>query len=288
MRKRFFVCLAAGAFLAAAGVARAQEKVLVFSREVVKPGKATAHEKWEAGFPAAYAKANWTTSYYLAMTALSGEPRVLFMAPFNSLADWEKDFKAQEQNEALSATVEMLAEKDGDFLSEVRNAVALYQPDLSYNADFKVGEMRYFVIYSVHVKPGHVNQFEEVRKLMRAAHEKAKVDEHYAVYQLTVGAPAGTYLIIIPFKSLAEYDNFSTEHGKAYQDALGEEGRMKLREFAAQGQESPEINIFAFSPKMSYVPKETVDYDPEFWAPKPKAKPAAEKKKPEKKTPPKP
>jgi hypothetical protein len=292
MRKRVLVSLAAGACLAAAGVALAQEKmgppkVLVIGREVVKPGKGTAHEKWEAGYPAAFAKAKWPT-HYLAATALTGESRALFFAGYDSLADWEKDSKAQEKNESLSATLDMLTDKDGGFLTESRNAVAVYQPDLSYHAGVNIGQMRYFWIVSIHVKPGHDKQFEEVRKLVVAAHEKANLADHYAVYHVTAGTPGGHYLIFIPMKSLSELDNFMTVHGQAYKDALGEEGQKKLDEFAAHGQESSETNIFAFSPKMSYVSKETVDSDPDYWAPKPKAKPAAEKKEPEKKTPPKP
>jgi hypothetical protein len=286
MRKRIFVCLAAGACLATAGVALAQEKsgppkVLVITREVVKPGKGTAHEKWETGWPAAFTKAKWPV-HFLAMTSMTGESRALFLAGYDSLADWEKDIKAQEQNEALYASEEMLGAREGEFLTESRNAVALYQPELSYHADVKLGEMRYFVIFAVHVKPGHDKHFEEVRKIARAAHEKANLGDHYAVYHVTSGAPGGLYLIILPMKSLSELDNFPTVHGKAYQDALGEEGQKKLDEFTTHGQESSESNIFAFSPKMSYVSKETVDSAPDFWAPKPKAKAAVTEKQAEK------
>ncbi len=91
--------------------------------------------------------------------------------------------------------------------------------------------------------------------------------------------PNGTYLSFQPIKTLAEVDAFSQTHGKAYQEATGDAGRQKLRELASAGTLSSETSIFAFSPKMSYVSKETASADPDFWTPKAvaKAAPAAKK-----------
>ncbi len=132
------------------------------------------------------------------------------------------------------------------------------------------------MIISQTVKPGHGDHFAEVRKIVRQAHEKAGLDEHFAVYQASAGPNSGLRLIFIPMKSLAEADQAAERHGKAYQDALGEEGRRKVAEFAGQGLASSEIHIFAFSPKMSYPAKEWIDAEPDFWAPKP-ARAAAKK-----------
>jgi hypothetical protein len=120
--------------------------------------------------------------------------------------------------------------------------------------------------------------------MVKAAHEKANLSDPYAVYHMVSGGSPGHYLILIPMKSLKEADDSSAIHGKAYQDAFGEEGRKKQQEFQAQGVESAESNIFVFSPKISYVSKEWVDADPDFWAPKPKAaaKQAEKKEAPKK------
>jgi hypothetical protein len=128
------------------------------------------------------------------------------------------------------------------------------------------------------VKPGHGDHFTEIRKVVRQAHEKASLDEHYAVYETAAGSPAGLRLIFIPMKSLAEADQAPERHGKAYQEALGEEGRKKVAEFQGQGLESSETQLFVFSPKMSYPSKEWIDAEPDFWKPKPAAAKAAAKK----------
>ena len=126
--------------LGAAWIAQAQQpmltppKVLVIGREVLKTGKAAVHEKWEAGWPRAFAKAKSPT-HYIAASSLTGEGRVLFLAGFDSMAAWEKDNQFNSQNAALSAELAVLAEKDGDYLTENRTAVFTYMPELSYNAD---------------------------------------------------------------------------------------------------------------------------------------------------------
>jgi hypothetical protein len=289
--KKSSMLLALGLCLAGSGVARAQEtmmsppKVLTVIREVEKPGKTAAHMDWEAGYPRAFAKANWP-AHYIALSSASGEPRVLFFNGYDSMAEWEKDGAAQEKNVQLTAEMQRLDPKDGEFLSETRRSVLTYMPELSYHPDVPVAGTHYFMIVSFHVKPGHADHFAEVRKLVKAAHEKANLSDHYAVFQFRLGAPSGSYAIFVPMKSGAELDEFEAVHGKAYKDALGEDGQKKLEEFNREGIESSEAQFFVMSPKMSYPPKEWVAADPSFWAPKPAAKPAAKsaaKKEPEKK-----
>ncbi len=262
-------------------VAQAQEtmmgppKVLVIQREVIKPGKGPAHAKSEAGWPRAFGKANWPT-HYLAATGLTGENRAVFFVGYDSLAAWEADNAAVEKNKALSAELDTLLEKDGEYLSESRQAVFTHMEDLSYHPQVPVAGTRYFRVYTIHVKPGHGQHFEDARKIARAAHEKAGLADHFAVFSMVGGGPGGTYLIVVPMKSLAEVDEFATVHGKAYKEALGEDGQKKLEEFEREGVESTENNILMFSPGMSYPRKEWIEAD-KFWAPAAAAKPAPKK-----------
>jgi len=290
--KRLTMLFALGVCLAGAAVAQAQEtmmgppKVVTTIREVEKPGKSAAHADWEAGYPRAFGKANWPT-HYLALRALTGEPRVLFLIGFDSLAAWEKDAAAADQNASLTADTDRLDAKDGDFVAESRRGVLNYMPELSYHPEVTVKGTRYFMIATIHVKPGHVDHFTEIRKMVKAAHEKANLSDHYAVFRITLGAPAGSYVIFVPMKTAVELDQWEEVHGQNYKDALGEEGRKKLDEFNREGLESSESQLFMISAKMSYPPKEWAAADPDFWAPKAAAAPAgkshAAKKAPEKK-----
>jgi len=281
MNRKITVLSALAVCLGAAAAAQPQQaqaqqtmltppKVLVIGREVVKTGKGAAHEKWEAGWPRAYAKAKWPVNY-LAVSSMTGEVRVLFIAGYDSMAAWESDIAGQAKNAALSAETLALTEKDGDFLSENRTAVFTYMPELSYHPDVPVAGTRGFTIASFVLKPGHTDQFTEARKAALAAHEKASLTDHFAVYHLTAGGNTNTYLIFLPYKSLAEQDEFAAMHGKAYEAALGEDGRKKLADLNSQALESTETQLFAFSPKMSYVAKDWIAAEPAFWAPKPEA-----------------
>lgn len=271
------LCLGAATIVQAQQAMMHPPKVLVIGREVLKTGKAGVHEKWEAGWPRAFAKAK-SSVRYIAASSLTGEGRVLYLVGYDSFAAWEKENQEIGNNAALTAELDMLADKDGDYLQDNRTAAFVYMPDLSYNADtIPIAGTRYFFIFSVRVKPGHGDHFAAVRKIAREAHEKAKLDEHYAVFHAVAGAPSNLYLIFIPMKSMAEMDAAPAMHGKAYQDALGGDGQKKMDDFAAQGLESAEGQLFMFSPKMSYPAQPWIDADPDFWKPAPMAKPAAKK-----------
>jgi hypothetical protein len=282
MRKQILPFMLVPFVLGVVVIAQSQEammkppKVLTMTREVLKTGKGAAHEKWEAGWPRMFAKANWPT-YYLAMSSITGEPRVLFFTGYESMEDWAKDTQAQEKNAVIAAEEAGLADKDGDYLTGLTNAVFTYMPELSYHPEVPVAGTRYFGTVVFHVKRGHDDHFVEARKTALAAHEKAGLGDHYAVYHLTAGGNAGTYVIFLPMKSLAELDAFPAIHGKPYKDALGEEGQKKLNDFDSQGLESSETQIFAISPGMSYPAKEWVQADQEFWGSKTAASKAASK-----------
>ena len=277
MKKFLVLILAMGVALGVAGSLRAQEKpsmgppkVIQIWREDVKPGKSAAHQKVEAGWPRAFANAKSPT-HYLAMESISGPNEAWFVTGFDSLAAWEKDRQDNDKNPTLAAELARLSAQDGELLTGVRSVAATLRDDLSYNlGSVNLGQMRYFYLTTARVRPGHDSEFVESMKMVRAAHEKGKVPETWAVFEVSYGMAHGTYLIFQPLKSLAEVDAFPRTH-EAYREAVGDDGRKKLAELDSASTLSRETNLFAFSPKMSYVGKETIDADPDFWAPKPKA-----------------
>ena len=272
--------LTAGLALLVAQSSLAQEmpppKVLQIIREQVKPGKTSAHEKVELGWPRAYAKANWPSGW-IGMTSLTGAPEAWFVSGWDSYAAYEKNEQDFDKNAALKAENDQMSMQDGDLLSGWTNMLASYRPNLSYGANIQVAKMRYFAVTTYRVNPGHGPDFLAARRLEKEAHEKAKQDEHYAYYQVVSGAPAGTYLVFRPMKSMAEMD--VEVHGKAYQDAVGEAGRDRLRELQKDTLLSSASQIFAFNPKISYSTKEFAAGDPDFWTPKPAPTKPAETKK---------
>jgi hypothetical protein len=242
-------------------------------REEVKPGRQAAHEKSESGWSAALRKAN-NKGYYLAMT---GGTEAWFLTPADTFAAIEAQARADEADTALSAEVDRLSAADGDLLTKTGAMTAVLNEDLSFRADWDTAKARYYAVTVERHQPGYGREFEQLRKLVNAAHEKAKVDERWSAYEVIVGAPDDTYIFFSPIVSLAEWDKYEAMHGKEYQEALGEDARTLLRDFERAAVKSSETQLFRFSPKMSYLSKEMTDRDPDFWTPKPPAAPAAKK-----------
>jgi hypothetical protein len=244
-------------------------KVLQIFREIVKPGHGAAHAKVEAGWPAAFMKASspaHSPAPYLAMTSTSGPNEAWFVTGWDSYAAFEKDAEDSEKNTALQTELERLSAADGDHLSNTSSMFATYRDDLSYRAGVNIPQMRYFQLTTYRVKPGRGAEFAAARKIVQAVHEKLNMDEHWAMYQVTSGAPGGTYLLIMPIKSMAEIDAAQEMHGQAYDAALGAENQKKVGDLLNSSVESSTSTLLRFSPKMSYPPKEWVAADA-FWAP---------------------
>jgi hypothetical protein len=156
-------------------------------------------------------------------------------------------------------------------LSRASALTAVYNEELSYRADWDVAKIRYYAVNTVRIQPGYGREFEEIRRLVKSAHEKAKVDERWSLYEVVDGAPDDTYVFFFPLTSLADMDKDEERHGKEYRDAVGEDTRSRQREFQKNAVRSSETRVFRLNAKMSYLPKEFTDRDPDFWTPKPVA-----------------
>ena len=253
--------------------------ILTIFRESIKIGKNAAHEVNEQAWAGVLAKAKWETGW-LGTTALTGPNEAWYFTGYPSWEAFAKDTTAKEAAESLAAT-RPLAALDGDFVTNTSQIVARYRAGMSYQATANLGTMRYFTINTVRVKPGYEADFAERWRAIVAAHKDAKMDEHWAVFSVTAGAPNGTFLFIYARKTLAELDAAGGLHtSDAYRDAMGEAGRAKTLDMTREAVEMDTTNHFAFSPKMSYVPKAWVDADPTFWTPPAPAAVPAVKKKP--------
>ncbi len=245
-------------------------------REEVKPGKTSLHVKTEAAFLRDFKTAKLGPNY-TALASITGPDEAWFVARYDNYASFGKDLTAQDKSSGRAAMDKDLI-ADGELLSRSSSIVARYRADLSYRPGVSIPLTRYLNISISRVRLGHITEYEEARKIIKAAHEKASLKYNYSVYQVTSGMPVGTFLLMSYGKTLADFDAAAEIHGKAYDDAVGDDGRKKLNELAASGSISIEGMIFAVDPRMSNPDKATIDADPAFWAPKPAAttmKPAA-------------
>ena len=241
-------------------------KVLVIFREFLKPGKAgSTHEKSESAFVQAFTRAKWP-AHYLAVDSLSGKPRSLFLAGYDSFDAWEKDNQATQKNTALSSALERAAAADGELLTDYDAGVFTLKEEYSLHVPVDIPHMRYFEITRFQVRPGHDKDFDELAKMYVAAYDKIP-DVHWATFQGVYGPEGNTYLVFTPMKSASEIDK-SFVQGKQVQDAMGAEGGKKAADLSAAAIETSQTNLFIFNPRISYVQDEWIKADPDFWKPK--------------------
>jgi hypothetical protein len=241
--------------------------LMMFYREEVKPGHGAAHAATESAWGRVLAKGK-STDHYLGMTSLTGPSEAWFIMGYASYADWEAKQNEGDKNPALKKEIEAAAQKDGEHLSGTRSFLAAYRKDLSYGPPVEIGKMRYFRIRTFRIKQGMGRAFEDGVKTALAAYEKSRHPGSFAFYEVEAGTWSPTFIVLRPMKSLAEMDLLDAS-GKAFQEALGEEGRKAMQKAFAEAVNGVENQLFAFSPRMSYPGPGLIASDPAFWVPKP-------------------
>ena len=272
MRKVFFIA-ALGCVLLLGATAAAQDhqapRVLQIVREEIKTGKMGAHNVEANNTVQVWSKAK-SGHHRLAMVPIAGnENEVLYFWPFENFADLERSGRDLDQ---MAVTYQadfdrMTANNKGEDLHvSQRDSIAVLRPDLSYNPNVDIAKMRFMRVEIVRLKPGTGRNWEEGRRIMKAAHEKAKIDENLIVYQIVGGMQANTFMVLIPWKSL---DGLGTlPHGKDYWEAMGEGNREKMDKINSEAVVFNDVGIYGFNPQLSYVPTQFVAADP-FWTFKP-------------------
>ncbi len=273
MKQFLFFSLTVCLLVAGASHAIAQmpgpPKVLLIVREEIKPGMMPAHSREANNVVQIYTKAN-SPYHRLAMVPVAGnENEVMYFWGFDSFAEMEKSnsYLDTVSNVTFKADFDRVRPPGDDYHSSQRDSIAVLREDLSYNINTDIRRMRYMRVSTIRVKPGHSREWEDSRRMTRAAHEKAKVDETMVVYQVAGGMQSGTYLVMIPWASL---DGIGTiPHGKSYMDALGDDRRDKIEKIENDSVVFTATDIYAFAPQLSYVSKDWVSGDPSFWRLKP-------------------
>jgi hypothetical protein len=245
--------------------ASAPPAVLHIFREDIKEGKGAAHEKTEAAFMQAAAKANYPF-HILGLTAMTGTSQAWFLVGHASFATIPEAETALDRPEFA-----LLDAADAQLRTGSLSMIARYRSDLSYAADkINLPKMRFFSVETVRVRPGQWDQYAELVKMLIAAQQKISDTQPVATYQVMSGAPNGTYLVMEPTESLKSMDQ-GPQRLQAIFQAMGESGVKRYEKGVSEAIASEESILFAVNAQMSYVPQEWITADPEFWTPKPVA-----------------
>lgn len=262
-------------------------KVLYIVREDIKPGMMPAHTKHSANFASIFGKLQ-TPNHRIALVPMAGsENEVVYLTGADTFAQLEGMLQATDKKmgAATGATRSDLTRLEGEapqLHSAMRDLLAIYRPELSFNPGVVLPQMRYFNITTVRLRPGKDAAYAEyVQKILNVARDKAKVDNfHAAVFQVISGTAGGTYMIFRPMKSLAEMDANINMRVRA---AMGDDMRKDADKAYNDVVMSSETSTYWMTPEMSYVDKQFAAVDPGFW--NPKTEPVAVKPKPRKRKP---
>ncbi len=250
---------------AQSGLPTTQPKRLTIIREHIKPGMGAAHARNEAGWPAAFAKAN-SPGYYLALTSMTGTPQAWFLVTHDSHAAEAAAMKRDAKDPVLSAELDRLAQADGEFLTGYDVVQTVGRPDLSLGKFPEAGKMRFFEVLFFSVRQGKEATMDEIMKTYADVRKRVSPDASYRVYTVQAGMPDPTYVVFVSVADYAEFDRLQAEHNKVFEVATKEEHAV----FAKWGEAvfRSENSRFRVDAGMSYVSKEVRAADPDFWMPK--------------------
>lgn len=246
--------------------------VLSIYRESVKAGKGPAHDAHETAWAGALVAAK-SPNRFIAATALTGPSEIWYIAAYPGWADLEKANATAISNPALAAIQKQYVPAESEYLNDARQMTLRPRAELSYGGPGDLPNTRYLSVTRISVRPGHTAEFEEARKMIKAAHEAAKLTDHFSVWESTSGALGSTFYTFVARKTLAELDSAAALHGAAYTAALGgEEGQKKLAALIGGAVVNQETDHFEFTPSQSVPPDEWVTANPGFWKRKAPAK----------------
>jgi hypothetical protein len=266
------VAVSAGNALAQ-GMPTSQPKFLSIVREQVKTGRAADHAKWEAGWPAAYAKAK-NPYNYIALVSVTGPSEAWYVSPYATQAAYGDAMSREDSDATLRGELDRLSRGDADFISESTVIQALARPDLSHGNFPDLAMMRIWEITTFRVKPGHDDDFAAAAKAWAAASARSAPNASWRTYEVVAGMPGPTFLVFSSYGSFGDFDKAATDGDATFKGVTFEE-RTALQKYSSDAALSTVSNRFRLDPVMSYVPQETRQKDAAFWMPKPATAPAA-------------
>jgi hypothetical protein len=124
---------------------------------------------------------------------------------------------------------------------------------------------RYMQVTVFRVGLGSEQDLAALLRARKASMDSINLDRPDIVYQVLIGAPAGTIYVFTPLSSLKTLDEGVSRSAAAY---LRSTGSPSPRTATVQGDISQENLLFRVNPHHSFVPADYVEIDPAFWRPR--------------------
>jgi hypothetical protein len=212
--------------------------------------------------------------HWLAAEVVYGEgDTFMFTSPRQDYADIDK------ANDIFMGALQKAYGKDGaekilrdweNCLASSRTELRRRRWDLSRKAPTDaasyaklVGESRLLRTTAVHIKPGHIAEFEGLLKEVQETGEKNADTQPLLVAQEIEGGKGTTFYLTALRSSLGGFDKNPTTR-----QILGEEGYKKFQQISSDSVETADSMILRFSADLSNPPEEIAQVAADFWTPK--------------------
>jgi len=241
-------------------------KYIYLSNISIKPnmtGSFIASESTEAQ---AQRAANAPVNYF-GMINITGSPRALFFAGFDSFASMQKEHDQGMSDSKLQDALKAADATEAPALSETHGSIYKFRDDLSLNSAVDISQERFFDITLFHVHNGHYQDFEHLVKIYMKAYSSI-ANSHWAMFEKLYGQDSDrTFILVTPIKALADEDQAMID-GDNLPKSVGEDQLQLMRELGSETIESSESDLFAIVPQISYAPAAWLTASPDFWGKK--------------------
>src|SRR6266852_1017047 len=271
--RRALWALAVAVCLAAPAAVHAQGDYLDVFVVKVKPEKTADFQaltkKW------ADANRRFNGDRWIALEAVYGEGNVYqFTSIRKDYADIDKTNEAvmAAVNKAFGKETTQKIEQDfNNCLVWSRTELRRRRWDLSRKAPGDpeayaklIGESRVLRTTAVHIRPGHVPDFEALMKDVKEAAEKNADTRAVFVSQVIEGSKGATFYVSALRSSMAGFD-----HNPTLSEIVGDEGVKKFQQISADAVETADSALYRFNPDLSNPPEEVAKVAMDFWRPNP-------------------
>ena len=140
------------------------------------------------------------------MTAMTGPNDALVHVRMAVVQGVRRREHCGRQGQGVYDRVSGFAVKDAEDVSDAVASFWMLRPDLSYRDTVAWSQMHAYEMITVRARPGHNDDVKKIAEKIRATHMAAHTSAHWAMYQGGMGVPDGTFLVIIPHKTVADLD----------------------------------------------------------------------------------
>lgn len=211
---------------------------------------------------------------WIALESVYGESNIyMFTSTRSSYADIEKandaEYAAVEKSLGKGAFQKLVQDFNNTIVwsrAELRRRRWDLSTKAPQNAEAYaklIGESRLLRTTAVHIRTGHVPEFEALLKEIKDAGEKNADFQPLFISQVIEGTKGSTFYVSTLRSSLGGFDKNPT-----LREVLGDDGFKKFQQITADTVEIAESNLYRFNPDLSNPPEEVAKVAMDFWHPK--------------------